>query len=351
MAHNTKEKKERKKKYPWVNGEEAFEKGGMWKLPAWYFTDKLGQYLQKKLPEENRDNPWKTVAGGFIDGLQQRAEQTWHVTLTKSFPYVSLLWGWANGTSNIEHMYTVEHKGHEIPIYLSTQAFGVDTPTPELLQENVRHVVTHRESPYNDDSLQSMYNGIFGDSDAVNATTRGDYSRLQDPKLFRKWFVRDHTYLIQQRGELIKEETEVVDGVSYTIRTYEDPSKWMNLLYNFTISFVYDFIDAPFDPLQRQIEKVLTHGASDRLIENEYKRAISPTIRAFFRNDARNPLEYDMKEPGGPGSGSYELELDRLSWDERTYLFDRLERIAPLFDDGIMPEQKYRALHSRFRNQ
>ncbi len=281
--------------YPLLTGE-FFHDG--WKIPVYFGINKLAADLSVPLAQRTGNIP-KILVGGFIDFVKEWSTQRYKTEIPKSLPLLGTWRGFAEGTSNVEHLYTVAFQGHELPIHLTLrerQAAAAD-PTDDQLTEGVRQVVRERKSPLNTGELSSYYNGDFDTYKSSSKYTRSDYENsLIDPNKYKKWLVRDDLWNIQQRGPLRQSRILAVDGTAYTVRKYGRPASLSTFWYWLIGDIVYDLIDGPFDPIQRQVNRILSHAAQQELTEVEYKHAITPTIRSLFRNSARLPLEFDLTD-------------------------------------------------------
>jgi hypothetical protein len=282
------------KKYPLLDGTE-FAKDGL----GMVFDYALYKLINAVKPsEQSRTTKKKKVFGALLDNIEIAYRQNFREKYQRVTPKIAAWSRYADGASTVEDLYTVELHGAELPVYIMSEK---DTePTDDTLAENIKTVRDTKTSPYNErDQIIPYYYGRFSDI-AAEKYTREDLNNIEDPHEFRKWLVRDDTWKIQQWGKRdpSKEKVIMVDGVPYQTKVYTRPGKLRSWLYWAVGDKIYDAIDAPYDPLQKRVEKGMTPDARQILLKQEYK-AITTAIRAFFSIffTGRTPqLQYDLTD-------------------------------------------------------
>jgi hypothetical protein len=278
-------------KYPlWDSKKLADEGFGLVKDYVFY---KAIDWL-KPPEEERKTKAWKII-GEALDSTQEFQRQGYITKLNSVFPKLAIWNRYSEGASKIEKLYTVQIHGAELPVYITEK--GDEKPKEDSIRENIKKARDVKESPYNDKgSMIRYYNDNFSNK-AATKYSRGDFDKIEDQAEFRKWFVRDDTWLIQQYGDRLHEDEMDVDldGISYHVKVYSKPSRLMNWFYWAAADKIYDFVDGPFDVIQDRIEAELGTDARQLLLKNEYK-AITGLIRSLF--STRSPeLNYDCTEP------------------------------------------------------
>ena len=285
------------KKYPFVDWGELQE--NFWPLVKYSITRGIAKAGQNALPAASRNTVLKKIVGGLFDGMYTFGDQQVKTRWQQSCPKIAAWQMFGRTPAEIKCLYTTEvtKNGvtYEIPVYV--QSPDDPDPTDDIFQSNLDHVRDNEESPYNQEGkMRSFYREDFSLIGAEKFT-REDFNRLQDPESFRRWFTMDECWNIQQFGEHVATETKTdTHGNTYTIRKYKresDPMKW---LYWTAGDIIYDFVDAPFDPLQRYVESIgLPPDSQQTLIKEEYKM-IAGIRRSVFRNTSRNPMDFDLTD-------------------------------------------------------
>jgi len=301
-------------KYPFVNGKQLFSNGNWWKIPASYATYHIGKHYREIFDEEARNQVqagqnvgWGLkLARNAADSAERWSLETFEQGYNYAFPKIAAWTDFAISPSRIQHLYTVEVEGFEVPIYAQGFKQGkgqylkgrVDVPEDlqdlpanfqQELAERVKYTLDNKESWLDKgagEDLSNLYDQwwtvVGGDK-----YSRGDFpNRFEDPHKMEKWFVKDDTWVIQQYGDTNVEPNVVVDGTAYTVKRYKRPSNLMMWLYSF------------FDPIQRRIwkDEHKTEGSKaweQTFIEAEYK-PIAAFRRMLFSN--RRPLAYELYE-------------------------------------------------------
>lgn len=279
------------KKYPFFDSKKLGEEG--FALVKDYAIYKAIDWL-KPAEDKRKTKAWK-IFGEALDSTQEFHKQGYITKLNSVAPKVAIWKRYSEGASNIDKLYTVHIHGAELPVYITEK--GDEKPTEDTIKENIKKARDTKKSTFNKKSeIISFYNGNFSNQ-AAKKYSRGDFDKIEDQAEFRKWFVRDDTWLIQQYGKRVhEEETSVnLDGMNYDVRVYTKPGKFMNWLYWAIGDKVYDFVDAPFDIIQERIEGELGKDARQILLKNEY-RAITGLMRALFSTKSPE-LNYDCTEP------------------------------------------------------
>lgn len=267
-----------------------------WTMTKAYFKRTVASLF--KTDPEKRETVISKLLGAVVDSVYTMNEQEFCVKWQEIFPKVAAWQAFAESPADIKFMYTLEYKRngntYEVPIYLQA---GKDTdPTDEMIAKAIDTVRDTHESPYNDESASTFYRAGFSKIGAEKFT-RGDFKRLPDPKNFRRWFVMDECWNMQQQGR-VKEVKEKKDtkGTKWTVRKYGQEPAMSKFLYWAIGDKIYDMIDAPFDPMQRYMEKAgLPPDAQQTLIKEEYKM-IAGIRRSFMRGTGRYPLDFDLTD-------------------------------------------------------
>lgn len=293
--------------YPLINTQATL--GDYLALPLNYALAKLSEYGYEKVRERRveqyrRGEPPSRFLGA-IDRLLEQAKtgftQQFDVGVQKISPRIAIYRAFWNGASAADRLYTVEFEDagliYEMPVYLKKEE--QEEPSTELLQENIKKIVTAKVSPYNDE-LSQFYQPLF--NYGVVKYTRNDYNAFLDQVTWRKWLVRMGLWNHQQFGiEEGRWSLTMTTGNTtrdYTIRQYSRPGLLNRFLYWFLGDLVYDVIDWPFDRIQEATEVAIDNGWAphtlrDDLVAAEYK-GISGLLRTLFRNYLRHPLEFDL---------------------------------------------------------
>jgi hypothetical protein len=286
-------------KYPFVNWTAFAENGNGLKIPFYYAIKKALTPIKKNLESyvmSGGDLITNMLIYPVVSGIQNLAEQQFGAKSQEVFPKFRAWYDFSRGASTIERLYTVAYTvggvTREFPLYIT--AGGDPQPTDDKLESGIKTVIDDHKSPLNGTEI----GGEFYRSDfsliGAEKYTRGDFKKLVEPGFFRKWFIRDDTWLIQQYGErdLTLERDVLVNGTTHHVNVYKRPSEFLYLIYWGVGDKIYDIIDTPYDPLQKYIEKRIPKQAQQILLRDEYK-TIAGVRRGLF-NTARTPLEYDM---------------------------------------------------------
>lgn len=278
-------KKEKMMKYPFINSGEFLRHG--WKLPACYVTYKSCLLIGNALGEEH---PLASLFNMFGILFNQKYKSTAQTTL----PKVMAWYGFAQGGSVVDEMYTAEIGGHEFPVYLKRKQEPLPSPPDfqTLLENHIKIVIKTGKSPYNDPLVANLDIGRYVNQNFLafssDKFTRGDVrNKLIDPDKSRRWFVKDDTWPIQQYGERKDLGTITIAGNSFKIRNYKRPSPFMVWLYWAAGDKIYDFIDAPFDPVQ----ELFPADVQQILVYQEYK-GIAGVRRTVFNGGVTPTLKY-----------------------------------------------------------
>jgi hypothetical protein len=285
-------------KYPFVSWKAFAENGNGLKLPVYYVLGKSLEPVRESLESY-------VMAGGdlitnllvypVVTSLHNWSHQQFDVKSQEVFPKFRAWYDFYKGASNINKLYTVTYTvgglTREFP--LATTAVGDPVPTGEKLKEGIKTVINEYKSPLNGAEISEFYRKEFS-LIAAEKYTRGDFTKLEDPMFFRKWFARDDTWLIQQYGErdVTLESDLIVNGTTHHVNVYGRPSEFITWIYWAVGDKIYDAIDTFYDPLQKYMEGKIPAQAEQIMLRDEYK-AIAAVRRGLF-NTARTPLEYDM---------------------------------------------------------
>ena len=273
-------------KFPLIDFEQFSEMGG-WRLPFLYAGYKIAEHLRDRL-EKDRTDKKKSILGELMNSYRIKWSQDFDTVVANAFPKPYAWYRFSEGASTIDVLYTVEHGGLEYPVYMLRE--DQRKPEEKELAENIEYVVKNGESPYESvEKIRPFYNDNFSKKAAVKLT-RGDFSRLADPRHFTRWFVMDDTWLIQQYGKEIERMEISTSAGRKTVKAYKRPGKGAVFSYWFAGDLIYDLIDGPFDVIQRRIEKYMNEDAERVFLKNEYKM-ISGVIRSLF-NPKPVPLTY-----------------------------------------------------------
>ncbi|MBI4020232.1 MAG: hypothetical protein HY367_02785 [Candidatus Aenigmarchaeota archaeon] len=304
----------------------AFDQlGNVWKMPVYWGVREIGrgitdyaQGLRQAAQETGRKAGGAYVLETLLGrNLQEYGRQNLQALITNTFPKLHFWDLWSYGITNIDKLYTIEHKGAELPVYI--KADKGSEPSPEIIQQHIGYLLDNNMSIYNyqiNTDLQFFERKT--QEQTLNKYSRGDYeNQFVDPDRFRRWLVRDECWYVQQFGDQLQaEERDVnVRGQQYHVKVYRKPHRSiLNWAYWFAGDQLYDIIDMPFDNVQRLVETGIQVAGIPRdlletLTEFEYT-GIAATRRAIF--SAFSParvveLEFDVRGPQGlarPAAGS-----------------------------------------------
>ncbi|MBI4176012.1 MAG: hypothetical protein HY518_02320 [Candidatus Aenigmarchaeota archaeon] len=292
--------------------------GNLLKLPLYFAIRETGRLIRdygRGIRQEAHQTGEKAPGAYLLEtllgeNLYEWGSQSTDAIITNAIPKIDFWRRWAHGITNIEKIYTVTYRDAEIPVFIKKRG-GVD-PTPEVLTQNIEYVLNYNMSIYNyliNLDLEFYERKVA--EKTLNKYSRGDYeNRFVDPDRFRKWLVRDEVWYIQQFGrEMFDEERDVgVRGTQYRIKVYEKPEKgFSNWAYWFLGDQLYDFIDIPYDRIQRLVEigqqvAGVPVDVMETLTEFEY-RGIAAARRgmSYPLSPRVNSIEFDLRGPQGRG--------------------------------------------------
>ncbi|MFH1978102.1 MAG: hypothetical protein ABIJ92_02150 [Candidatus Aenigmatarchaeota archaeon] len=283
------------KKYPLVDTKELFDDGG-WQVPFHYAIHIAAKGFSK--PPEERISKFDKALHAGLDWIEEQYFQRALTGFNKTFPKLSAYRGFFNNPTNLETMYTVVHKGHELPIYLRDS--NDPRPTDSMLADNIKVVRDTDVSPYDQRAkVENFYDSEFG-AVAAPKFTRGDIENeklFPEPLRFRGWFIKDDMWRMQQYGEM-KERKVSAEGGDFTVREYSLPDKWNSFWYWAIGDKIYDIIDAPFDTIQEQLIAKSPPAFRQYLTKEEYKM-IAGIRRSLFNPRTSTPLTFDLTELRG----------------------------------------------------
>ncbi len=285
------------RKYPFVDGKKLNEDFGdvIGSLIKYYITQGVYQGFNVEANAQTGGVGWKIV-DGIMKGMKFGYKENFNNKWPDILPKIAVWKRFADSSTNIGKLYTVEMSGFEFPVYMIDNAGKLPDPSMELLNKNIDEIAETGKSPYNGiEEMVKFYNNDFSRL-AAGKFTRGDFesSMLEDPRQFRKWLMRDQTWLIQQYGDMVDEiPVTLENGATVKVRVYDSTNSITNWLFWFVGDQIYDLIDAPLDPLQRKVEEY-SRDAGQIFLKTEYK-AISGITRSFFTS-GRLPLLYDITD-------------------------------------------------------
>lgn len=313
-----------KTKYPIIN----LEKYGPLEVVLNTIKIPLYNWVSKGLDQitpavSSTDNFITDVFRAFTTAYSNRFSQTSRTLVWDTFPRIRTWLSYAEGATNIENLYVIEHKGCDIPVFLQNR--GQSDPEEAALKENIEFVQNNDRSIYDkmgdsDPVLnRTIANpGITGDfvSYAAEKYSRTDYEYFQqEPAKMNRAWVKDETWVIQQYGQrdaakeghinstmtlpanvkVYRTPTQT-SGFWHTVGKFlgdPDPKSWRMWWYWQAGDWIYDAIDSIFDPIQDLLEKTgVPHEGMRHFIEEEYK-AIARTRRGFFNPSSPN-LTYNV---------------------------------------------------------
>jgi len=284
-----------KQKFPLVSAKDLYTDG--WKIPFQYAMYRAAEHFKK--PERERVTLSDNIIHGYLDEVGKINEQKYKIGFDNTFPLVSAYKGFANDPTIIDTMYTVEAYDHEFPVFVRDK--NDSHPTDKMLSTAIETVRDQKKSPYDERNKTDKFYYQPFDIKAAPKYTRGDISNealFPEPLRFRRWFVMDDMWRIQQYGKIKEEKPITIDGTTYTVRHYEKPDKWNSFIYWAIGDKIYDAIDGPFDIVQEKIIKTLPPPARQYITKEEYKM-IARVRRSFFTNFSRKPLVFDLTEEPG----------------------------------------------------
>lgn len=284
-------------KYPFINFKAFAENNNGMKLPLYYIANKITKPVRESMQSyvmAGGDFFTNVVLYPAVNTIENWTGQQFHTKSQEVLPKIRAWYDFSEGASTINKLYTISHTvsgvTREFPVFATEP--GDVQPTDDKLEKGIRTTIDENRSSMNGD-ISNFYRKQFS-LIAAEKYTRSDFAKLEDPMAFRKWFVRDDTWIIQQYGnrDLTLEKDLIVDGNTHHVYVYDRPSDFLTWLYWAVGDKVYDFIDGFYDPLQSYMEGKIPPQAEQIMIRDEYK-AIARVRRGLF-NSARTPLEYDM---------------------------------------------------------
>jgi len=287
----------------------------IWKIPYYNILYRIFKHLSENtLSLNKRDNVLKIALGGFFDGYKNRFKSQASVIPFDIFPRLRTWVSFAEGATNIDEVYTCEHKvggkTYEFPVYLRANPEGgtPKDPKPDELKENIDFVKTNNASRY--DKMSTTESGMFFNEDfkaySMNKLTRLDYRRYfqSEPERAHRWAVKDDTWKIVKNGlrDTAKEATvNATLPAGYQVKIYkrptsksgfwynlgkylmfdETPRSWTMFWYWLLRDISYDIIDTFLDPGEYAMRKAKV--PEDRIrdyVETGWK-ASAAAVRAF----------------------------------------------------------------------
>jgi hypothetical protein len=274
-------------KYPFIDRTQ-FNKDALGMLKNYIIYKAINRL---KPEEDKRKTRFYDIFGSLLDTTQTFHRQNFLEKCQRIFPKITTWYNFSEGASNVQELYTTVIDGAEFPVYLRGPKDTI--PTDETLNQNIKIARDTKKSFYNErNAVLDLYDHEFSNI-AAEKYSRCDFKNIEDPHEFRKWFVRDDTWLIQQYGErAVSDEKEIeLEGKSYHVNVYKRPNKFRTWLYWAIGDKIYDIVDAPFDPLQKRIETNMPADARQLMLKTEYK-VITNLIRSLFVRK-KPQLQYD----------------------------------------------------------
>lgn len=311
------------KEYPLVRWDKI---GDVPKIPINYVKSEIFGYLSEQLGE--RDNVLKEIVGTFLDVKEQNSRQLYKALPFDIFPRIKTLTAFSNSYTDVHKMFTIEKDGKEYPIYFQMskmqngQFVVEDIPAIDRIEKAAEFVDQFSTSPYN--KVRNVENFIDDDfiKYAVEKYTRGDFSRYfqDEPHIFRRWLIKDDTWMIYQYGKRDEETEAIINGsltnpaFSGRIRVYDDPGKrsgfwynlgkllgdespssWESLVYWQIGDWTYDFVDLLFSPAEEAFERLGVPASGMRRLQDIEYRIIAGARRGMFDPRGDN---FTYEKPG-----------------------------------------------------
>lgn len=278
-------------------------------IPLNYIAYKICDYISTQIGP--RDNLGKVIAGGAVDGYGYTFEQMYKMLPFEIFPRIRTFTVFSNSYTETYKMYTIEKGGWELPIYFQCYTRdGVEgPPTTERIETAAKFVDEYSVSPYN--KIRQVENFIDEDfiKYGIDKYSRGDFKRYfqEEPHRFRRWLMRDDTWMIYQYGNRdttmeasidasltdpslvgrikVYDDTGKTSGFWYNLGRLmgdESPSSWTALLYWQLGDWIYDGVDLVFGPAEATFNKLgFPKPAIRRLVDGEYK-VVAGVRRGMF---------------------------------------------------------------------
>gem|GEM_PF-2646995 len=298
--------REVREKYPWVNWKEL---KNIWKVPAKYYGHQILKNIN--IP---RTNTLNDILGTVLDTYQVQWEMGYKADGLRIFPRIRVETTFSEGATKLTHLYTYEHKGKDVPVFLST---GKD-PDPAKLQENVDYVIATGDSPYDkmgdqkdpfqaakgrNYSPRDYHNSDFL-RDCIDVFTRMDFSRhfKDESQRPERWIVKDETWMIAHDNVRdTAKEAALPAGLAGKIKVYKNTVGKSGLFYNLgklfmddsprsgkrwfeweALNKLYDVQDLIFAPVEAAFEKSGVMGPAMRHIADRRYKATAKSWRGFF---------------------------------------------------------------------
>ncbi len=281
------------------------------KIPIYKALEGIIKNINK--PAEQRKSLVADFFYGILDTYQYSVGPEGREGIIRAaFPRIEIERDFGRGASNIHRMHTIEYRGVELPVYIQAKTNGATDPEPtdDGLRQNIKHILEHNESYYNDssrairnksgeDKFRRFYNDNFSKL-AATKLTRLDFgggatkSKIAENELLQiaypRWFARQEAWWIQQYNsrDTTKERDVTVDGTSYHINCYKRPPQLSLWWYWKKGDKIYDYIRTWVDPIFDGFERLgFTESSLVPIILGMYKRAISTAHRGF--SNPRSP--------------------------------------------------------------
>lgn len=288
------------KQHPWVNEDEIWN---LWKIPVYKVLETCIAGINK--PAEERHGLVEDLFYGVLDAYQAKfGEDNRRLILTTALPRTRIELDFAKGASNIEMLYTIEHMGREMPVYVQKQSTA--DPQDAVLAERIKYILDNNKSYYNDstidiklgrgeDKFGEFFNTKFREL-AAPKLTRLDFggSRFSENELLQiaypRWLARQEAWAIQQYGarEPGKEKDIVVSSNTYHVNCYKKPNPLSLWWYWKKGDIIYDAIRSFLDPMLDGFQALgVPESALVPIVLGIYKRSISSTHRGF--SNPRSP--------------------------------------------------------------
>lgn len=297
-----------RKKYPWIAYKNPSKPGegridylsAAGRMIKNFINGKISGWLGHLITPEKEPKTLSglinyTIGTSLSKKSQGYAEAN-ELEVNKSFPKVSALLDFLDGSSTIQAVYTAEFQGKQVPIYLSSKK--EQEPSDEELKAAIEHVKKEKRSPYQDGSYKALspfYRKDFNSPglDVLFNEDTGRDSYIQDPSFAVDWVIRDEIGDIARAGIEDGKYSKVAYGAK--IRKFFRPSK-ATIFAGWSVrDLAYDFFDyLVYAPLKAGAYAI--SGSSpwtQRLVKDNYKAAT-----LLSRGVLPSGVSFDLRSEG-----------------------------------------------------
>ncbi len=254
--------------------------------------------------------------------------------LAELFPKAAAWFGFSEGTTVTDEMYTVEmplldQHGNELDqrgeFVIAIKPKKTDRtprpedPTVEQLKAGIQSIKQNGKSPFNETGQNALSHQLYNDNFdlySIKKYTRGDSERVKPPLQLRGWIARRDLFITHAAGRVVDTQTvnvqniDPADNTNYVVRRYKKPGRIRNWWFNVVGDKVYDTLDYMWDMIQHE---KLPEQALQKFLKEEFK-VIDKVARIPFRNYSRLPLFFDRVQGMGEHNFGYTVKRTQAAY-------------------------------------